>query len=58
MPHDKHGVELVAGDRVLIEMTVEAVYAGAETCNVTLVRRIEGEQQLSMTCQAKQVEKQ
>jgi hypothetical protein len=56
MPHDKNGKEVKVGDKVLVEMTVEAVYPGADTCNVSLGRRTEGEQQLSLTCQAAQTE--
>ena len=57
MPHDKNGTLLQPGDKVTLEMTVQQVYPDADTCNVTLVRHIDGEQQLSLTCQAKQVEK-
>lgn len=57
MPHDKNGKVLQAGDKVLIEMTVRELYPGADMCNVNLVRNVEGEQQLSLTCQAKQLEK-
>lgn len=57
MPHDKNGVLLAKGDKVLIEFTVRDVYPGADMCNVTLERAIEGEQQLTLTCQAAQTEK-
>ena len=57
MPHDKNGVELQPGDKVLVEMTVREVYPGAEMCNVSLQRTEEDEQQLSLTCQAKQTVK-
>jgi hypothetical protein len=57
MPHDKNGSELKPGDKVTLEMTVRDVYPGADMCNVSLVRAIEGEQQLSLTCQAAQTEK-
>jgi hypothetical protein len=58
MPHDKLGQELREGDTVTLEMTVKALYPGAEMCNVQLVREIEGEQQLSVLCQTSQVKKQ
>lgn len=57
MPHDTNGVELKQGDIVTIQMTVRAVYPGAEMCNVTLVRGGADEQALSLTCQARQVTK-
>lgn len=57
MPHDKNGVELHRGDKVLVEMTVHEVYPGAETCEVSLRREVEGEQKLWLSCQAKQLEK-
>lgn len=57
MPHDKNGVLLQPGDRVLVEFTVRDVYPGAETCNVSLVRARDGEQRLDLTCQAKQTER-
>lgn len=57
MPHDKNGEELKPGDRVTVEMTVTGVYPGAETCNTQLQRNEDGEQFLSLTCQAKQVTK-
>lgn len=56
MPHDKNGVALRPGDRVIVEFTVRAVYSTAETCNVDLVRKRDGEQELYLTCQAKQTE--
>lgn len=56
MPHDKNGKELKPGDKVSVEMTVTAVYPGADTCNVSLERRIDGEQSLFLTCQAAQTE--
>lgn len=56
MPHDKNGNELKVGDKVNVEFTVTGVYPGAETCNVSLGRSIEGEQGLSLTAQAKQCE--
>ena len=56
MPHDKNGKEWKPGDKVNVEMTVSAVYPGADMCNVSLARSIEGEQSLSLTCQAKQCE--
>lgn len=57
MPHDKRGVLLQPGDKVRMEFTVKEVHPGAETCNVSLVRLEPEEQQLYLTCQAKQVEK-
>jgi hypothetical protein len=57
MPHDKFGQELKPGDTVTLEMTVKEVYPGADFCNVSLVREMTNEQQLHLTCQAKQVTK-
>lgn len=57
MPHDKNGAELKPGDRVLVEFTVKDVFPGAETCEVSLRRDVEGEQQLWLNCQARQTER-
>lgn len=57
MPHDKHGNALEIGDKVSVEFTVTALYPGAEMCNVTLSRALDGEQSISVTCQTKQTEK-
>ena len=54
--HDKNGKPVNVGDTVLVEMTVVATYAGAETCQVGLERKVEGEQVISLCCQAKQTE--
>lgn len=54
MPHDKNGKLLKPGDKVSVEFTVTAVYPGADMCNISLARSVEGEQSLSLTCQAKQ----
>jgi hypothetical protein len=59
MPHDMNGVELKVGDRVNVEMIVYNIYPDAEMCNVVLARTKEQgypetEQQISLSCQAKQ----
>lgn len=56
MPHDKNGQVLQAGDEVLVRMRVREVYPGADFCGVSL-ESVDGEQQFSLTCQAKQCTK-
>lgn len=36
MPHDANGIEVKAGDRVIVECTVRDVQPGEDYCNVTL----------------------
>lgn len=55
--HDKNGNELHVGDKVTVEFEITNLYPGAETCNCTLARAVEGEQALWLTAQAKQTEK-
>jgi hypothetical protein len=57
MPHDKNGALLRVGDRVLLELTVRAVFPGAEWFTLMLARHVEGEQPLALACQATQVVK-
>ena len=36
MPHDRDGIEVKPGDRVLVECVVKAVHSTADYCNVDL----------------------
>jgi len=60
VPHDKNGVLLAVGDRVVVEFEVKEIYVGEEYCNVSLVvPGAHGPHNVvsSIVCNAKQVEK-